>query len=162
MDGACQFLTREQIVDINYLMYEETGGEFNGDDNLKEPGTLDYILDAVQALVMGYDPYPTVIDKAAAIGWRIITGHVFWDGNKRTGIEVCRVFLRLNGYDMRLDWDIYAMAMHTEGSASVGARTQHPSRTVGYLLRRPATRRAFVAAGAPGCAAGRRAPRAQR
>jgi death-on-curing protein len=49
------------------------------------------------------DRYPTAIDKAAAVGWSIITGHVFHDGNKRTGLAVCYTILAMNGYHLPID-----------------------------------------------------------
>jgi death-on-curing protein len=65
---------------------------------------LDYILDAIQgASFGGFDRYPTIFDKAAAVGYHIITRHVFPDGNKRTGTQVCYIILRANGYEMALE-----------------------------------------------------------
>ena len=48
--------------------------------------------------LFGVDHYPGLVDKAAKLAWTIISGHVFWDGNKRTGMSVLHAFLRVNGY----------------------------------------------------------------
>lgn len=45
--------------------------------------------------------YPTIIEKAAILGYSIIANHPFIDGNKRTGQHVMEVFLNLNGYSLR-------------------------------------------------------------
>ena len=37
---------------------------------------------------------------AAAYAWVIVRNHPFVDGNKRAALVACRVFLRLNGYDL--------------------------------------------------------------
>lgn len=38
-------------------------------------------------------------------------GHIFHDGNKRTGMESCRLFLELNGFALRMDMDIVTIAL---------------------------------------------------
>jgi death-on-curing protein len=49
----------------------------------------------------GEDLYPTLVDKAAALGYALIKNHPFLDGNKRTGHAAMEVFLVLNGYEIR-------------------------------------------------------------
>ncbi len=111
MAGTEQTLTVAQIAEINRRMIEEFGGFFAGKDNLANPGSLEHVLAATQGSLFGREFYPTLIEKAAAIGWRIIVGHVFHDGNKRTGMEACRLFLDLNGFDMRIDHEVISMAL---------------------------------------------------
>lgn len=55
-----------------------------------------------QATFGGSDLYPDVLSKAASLGHSIINNHPFVDGNKRTGFEAMRLFLRLNGLDLRV------------------------------------------------------------
>jgi len=45
--------------------------------------------------------YPTLAKKAAALGFSLIKGHPFLDGNKRTGIVSVLAFLSRNGYKLR-------------------------------------------------------------
>ena len=93
-------------------MIAEFGGVFfGGDRNLANPGSLEHVLDEIQGSFFGYEPYPTILEKAAAVAWRIIAGHVFHDGNKRTGMEACRLFLELNGYEMAIDREVIDMAL---------------------------------------------------
>lgn len=103
MDSACESLTVEEIVLINRRMCEAFGGLHDGGDNFANRGSLDYILDAIHASYFGEYLYPTIVSKAAAVGARIITGHVFHDANKRVGLEVCRQILELNGYVLPVD-----------------------------------------------------------
>jgi death on curing protein len=42
--------------------------------------------------------YATVADKAALYAYNTIRGHVFVDGNKRTGTAAAMVFLEHNGW----------------------------------------------------------------
>jgi len=53
----------------------------------------------------GEDLYPTVVEKAGALGYALIQNHPFVDGNKRTGHAAMEVFLVLNGYEMRAGVD---------------------------------------------------------
>ncbi len=93
-------------------MIQTFGGLFlEGDDNLANPGSLEYVLEAIRGSLFGYDPYPTLVEQAAALAWRIITAHVFHDGNKRTGMEACRLLLDLNGYVMKVDMEVVDMAI---------------------------------------------------
>jgi death-on-curing protein len=112
MGGTLQVLTTADIVEINRRMIAEFGGVFfKGNRNLANPGSLEHVLEEVQGSLFGYDPFPTLIEKAAAICWRIIANHVFQDGNKRTGMEACRLFLELNGYAMRIDFEVVDAAL---------------------------------------------------
>jgi len=92
-------------------MIQEFGGFFAGEENLANPNSLEYVLEAIQRPIYGQERYPTLIDKAAAIGWQIIVAHTFHDGNKRTGMEACRLFLDLNGYAMRIDQEVVTVAL---------------------------------------------------
>lgn len=48
----------------------------------------------------GKDLYPTLVEKAAALGSSLISNHPFVDGNKRIGHAAMEVFLFLNGYEI--------------------------------------------------------------
>ena len=48
----------------------------------------------------GNDLYPTVVEKAAALGFSLVSNHPFVDGNKRIGHAAMEVFLFLNGYEI--------------------------------------------------------------
>jgi len=44
--------------------------------------------------------YPEVHHKAGVYLFNIISGHIFTDGNKRTGLDACLLFLEFNGYQL--------------------------------------------------------------
>lgn len=79
-------------------MITKYGGLFVGEDNLKYPGSLDWVLEAIQYPIVGFDQYPTLIHKAAQLGWIINEGHVFNDGNKRTSNMSVLLFLAANDF----------------------------------------------------------------
>jgi death-on-curing protein len=49
--------------------------------------------------------YPTIAEKAAAMGHSLIQNHSFIDGNKRVGHAAMEVFLVLNGYEIEASID---------------------------------------------------------
>jgi death-on-curing protein len=46
----------------------------------------------------GQELYPTLTEKASALGFSLIQNHPFVDGNKRTGHAALETFLVLNGH----------------------------------------------------------------
>jgi death-on-curing protein len=48
-------------------------------------------------VAFGVDPYPTLLEKAAALLHSLTTSHPFTDGNKRVAFAATDVFLKLNG-----------------------------------------------------------------
>ena len=53
----------------------------------------------------GDDLYPTIAEKAGALGHSLIQNHPFVDGNKRVGHAAMEVFLVLNGYEITASVD---------------------------------------------------------
>ena len=89
------FPSRELIIRHNHRVVLETTGSFFPPDNLINPGSLDWVLNAIQHPIFGIDPYPGLISKAALLAWTIINDHIFYDGNKRTGMYVLETLLIL-------------------------------------------------------------------
>ena len=53
----------------------------------------------------GEDLYPTLIEKASALGYSLIMGHPFVDGNKRVGHAAMETLLVLNGMEIQAPVD---------------------------------------------------------
>lgn len=53
----------------------------------------------------GEDLYPTLVEKAAALGFSLVKNHPFVDGNKRIGHAAMEVFLVLNEYEIAASID---------------------------------------------------------
>jgi len=98
--------TFEQVCSVNRRLIGEYGGDFEPPTNLRNPGALSYILDAVVNSIYGRDSYPTLKEKAAALAYHIITRHIFHNGNKRTASHLAWEFLRANGVSLVLDESI--------------------------------------------------------
>lgn len=101
MAESCRLPDANEIIRINEGMIQRFGGFYTAEhDNLMRPGALEALLEECQGAYFGEERYPSIIDKAAMLCWRIIAGHVFRDGNKRTGLQVCRATLFFNGYEL--------------------------------------------------------------
>ena len=112
MVGTGKTLTVVDIVEINRRMISHFGGIFfQGDDNLANRGSLEYVLAEIYGSLYGQELYPDIFQKAGLIAWRIIVGHIFHDGNKRTRMESCRLFLELNGHKLQMDIEIVDVAL---------------------------------------------------
>lgn len=48
----------------------------------------------------GVELYSSLAEKAGALGFALIQGHPFIDGNKRIGHAAMEVFLVLNGFEL--------------------------------------------------------------
>lgn len=95
---AIDFPTREDIVNLNRSHIQQSGGLFSGQDNLRRPDSLVWVLEAIQYPLSGVDLYPTLAEKAAILAWVIIQGHVFHDGCKRTGISAAEALIESAGF----------------------------------------------------------------
>ncbi len=99
---------KADIIQINELAIEEHGGNFVPPCNFLNENSLDYMLEAVNADIFSEPMYPSISEKAAFYMFSIVTGHLFQDGNKRTGLETALLFLGLN--DFRLCDDLSQVA----------------------------------------------------
>jgi death on curing protein len=92
------FLTSEDICEINREWILHYGGRYVAENNnFCNASSLEYILDAIQYPIYGIEKFPSLINKASALAWWIIEGHIFNDGNKRTGMQSMIEMLEING-----------------------------------------------------------------
>jgi death-on-curing protein len=71
----------------------------------------------------GADLYPTLVAKAAALGFSLIQGHPFVDGNKRIGHAAMEVFLVLNGFEIVASVDEQESTVLAVASGSLNRET---------------------------------------
>ena len=91
-----RYLTLSETLELHRRIITQSGGAA-GVLNL---GALESALPQTQMTFAGNDLYPTVADKAAALGFSLIQNHPFVDGNKRVGHASMEVFLVLNGFEI--------------------------------------------------------------
>ena len=85
--------SREKVLLLHQIISEATGG----DPDLRDMGLLDSALESAYQTFDGKELYPTKQEKAARIGYSLISNHAFVDGNKRIGMYVLLTFLETNG-----------------------------------------------------------------
>lgn len=83
------------------LLHQIISGETGGDPELRDINLLDSALESAFLTFDGQELYPTKEEKAARIGYALISSHAFVDGNKRIGIYVLLTFLETNGIKIR-------------------------------------------------------------
>lgn len=90
-------------VEIVKEIHAEALKQFGGSDGLLEPSLLESAVAAPQATFGGVSPFSDLTEIAAAYLFYICRNHAFIDGNKRTALGACIVFLRLNGVKTKPD-----------------------------------------------------------
>ena len=85
--------SREKVLLLHQLVIEETGGAAA----VRDVDLLDSALASAFQTFDGKELYPTKEEKAARIGYSLISNHAFVDGNKRIGMYVLLTFLETNG-----------------------------------------------------------------
>ncbi|MEG1881997.1 MAG: type II toxin-antitoxin system death-on-curing family toxin [Clostridia bacterium] len=88
--------SKEKVLLLHQLIIQETGGG----DGVRDLGLLDSALENAYATFDGKDLYPTKEEKAARLGFSLVSNHAFVDGNKRIGMYVMLTFLEVNGIDI--------------------------------------------------------------
>ncbi len=91
-----RYLTLNEVLQIHRHLVEQSGGSAG----IHNVGALESALSQPHMTFGGEDLYPTISEKAAALGFSLIKNHPFVDGNKRTGHASMEVFLILNGYEI--------------------------------------------------------------
>lgn len=101
-------------------IHERQLTEHGGGSGVREEGLLDSALARPQQLHAYGEPPPDLVDLAASLAFGLARNPPFFDGNKRTAHVCYRVFLRLNGAELKAsDEEKYAaMIGLAEGSLS--------------------------------------------
>ena len=102
MGGAIKVLTFDEVVALHYkaITIDQNSLYTQSNFNLLHRGSLEVVLNQIQYPMFGQERFPTLIEKVSVLCWRIIKGHIFRDGNKRTGLLCLMTMLELNGYQL--------------------------------------------------------------
>jgi len=91
-----RYLTLAQVLDLYRTLVKETGGALG----IRDLDGLKSALAQPRMTFAGDELYPSVAEKAAALGFSLVMNHPFIDGNKRLGHAAMETFLMLNGYEI--------------------------------------------------------------
>ena len=82
----------KDIIKLHSKMIAATGGA----SGVRDIGLVESALNRCHSSFGGQDLYPEIIQKISVVAYSIINNHGFIDGNKRIGIAVMLMLLRLN------------------------------------------------------------------
>lgn len=91
-----KILNKRQVLLLHSALIAQSGGV----DGTRDEGLLDSALNAPFQTFAEQDLYPTVLEKAARLGYGLICNHPFLDGNKRIGTHAMLVFLDINQFSL--------------------------------------------------------------
>ncbi len=90
-------LTVEQIIQLHQALIEKSGGLAG----LRDRALLESSANTPFMTFDGCPVYPTLLAKAARLGYALVKNHAFVDGNKRVGVLAMVVFLEINGVQVQ-------------------------------------------------------------
>jgi death-on-curing protein len=96
-----RYLNLAEVIDLHRQIIEQSQGAMG----IRDLGALESAIAQPRMTFAGEDLYPTIVDKASAVGFSIVMNHPFVDGNKRTGHAAMETFLVLNGLEINADVD---------------------------------------------------------
>lgn len=87
-----RFLSVDDIVLFHKKIIKATGGS----TSIRDIGLVESALNRALMTYDGKDLYPDIIEKIAVVTHSLITNHGFVDGNKRIGVTVMILLLKIN------------------------------------------------------------------
>ena len=114
----CRYLDLGEVLELYRLMMEQSGGIVG----IRDLGLLESALSQPRATFGGVELYPSVVEKAGALGFSLIQNHAFVDGNKRIGHASMEVFLVMNGYEIEASVEEQEGIVLGVASGDVGRR----------------------------------------
>ena len=91
-----RYLTVGEVLEIYSQVMEQSGGGVG----IHDLGALESAVAQPRMTFNGEELYPTIVEKASALGFSLVQNHPFMDGNKRAGHAAMEVFLMLNNYEI--------------------------------------------------------------
>jgi len=94
-------VTIAEVLETYQRVMQESGGLIG----IHDFGALESALAQPYMTFDGNELYPSLAEKAAALGFSLIQNHPFIDGNKRTGHAVMAMFLAMNNFKIDANID---------------------------------------------------------
>ncbi len=96
-----RYLTLNEVLDLYQQVMEQSGGAVG----IRDLNALESAVAQPRMTFGGEELYPTVVEKASALGFSLVMNHPFVDGNKRIGHAAMETFLVLNGFEINASVD---------------------------------------------------------
>ncbi|MEP7135551.1 MAG: type II toxin-antitoxin system death-on-curing family toxin [Chloroflexota bacterium] len=91
-----RYLTIAEVLETYQRIMQQSGGLVG----IRDLGALESAIAQPFMTFSGNELYPSLAEKAAALGFSLIQNHPFADGNKRTGHAAMESFLAMNDYEI--------------------------------------------------------------
>ncbi len=102
-------ITKDKVLLAYQLIVMETGGTLG----IRDESLLESAIEAPYQTFDGKELFPSKIEKAARLGYGLVSNHPFVDGNKRIGINIMLSFIKSSGIEICLsDSEITFLAMN--------------------------------------------------
>lgn len=111
-----RYLTLSEMLEIHSRVMQQSGGIVG----IRDLGALESAVAQPRMTFCGKELYPTIVEKAAALGFSLIQNHPFLNGNKRTAHAAMETFLVLNGYEIRATVDEQEKIILQVASGEIG------------------------------------------
>lgn len=96
-----RYLTLAEVIELHSQILEQAAGS----GGIRDMGALESAIAQPRMTFGGEELYPTIIEKASALGFSIVMNHPFVDGNKRAGHAAMETFLVLNRLEIEAEVD---------------------------------------------------------
>lgn len=109
-----RYLSLIEILALHRQIIETSGGAIG----IRDLGMLESAIAQPRMTFGGEELYPSLIDKAAALGFSLVMNHPFVDGNKRIAHAAMETFLVLN--ELEISASVYEQEQIVLALASGG------------------------------------------
>jgi death on curing protein len=106
-----RYLTLAEVIELHSGILEQSSGSIG----IRDMGALESAIAQPRMTFGGAELYPTIIEKASALGFSIVMNHPFVDGNKRAGHAAMETFLVLNRLEIKAMVDEQELTILAEG-----------------------------------------------
>lgn len=91
----------EELLALHRRVIASSGGS----DGIRDMNAIESALAQPEMSFGGEELYPSLEEKAAALGYSLVKNHAFVDGNKRIGHLAMEFFLVRNGFEISSSTD---------------------------------------------------------
>ena len=91
-------IDKKNVLLLHDLIVKQSGGKAG----VRDVSLLDSAIACAYQTFDSNELYPSVEEKAARLGYGLISNHAFVDGNKRIGVLVMLTFLKINNVKLKV------------------------------------------------------------
>lgn len=111
-----RYLTLIEVLELHRRIIDQSGGALG----IRDIGLLESAIAQPRMTFGREELYPSLLEKAATLGFSIIMNHPFVDGNKRTGHAATETFIVLNGMEIDASVDAQESVVLAIASGKLG------------------------------------------